>query len=136
MCHSKLKTSRKPFFVFLPIDLMFNRIYTDYEKKFTQIANRSKNLAKHVQNLVSTIDGMNRKVMSTNSIVTTNTTRLKRQLEKEQRNDSYLISQHLLTDFFVAEVSEENRQLFTRLVKDTALNFDSDAKKNIVRNIQ
>lgn len=66
--------------------------------------------------------------MGTDNIVTTNTRRLKRQMEQENKNDSYLVSQHLLTDFFVAEVSEENKQLFTRLVKDTALNFDQEAK--------
>jgi hypothetical protein len=56
------------------------------------ISNKAKNLTKNVQNLVSTIDGMDRKVMGTNNIVMTNTRRLKRQLEKDEKSDSYLIS--------------------------------------------
>lgn len=52
-------------------------------------------------------------------------------MEKE-KNGYNFFSEKILNDFFISEVSEENKYLFKRLVKDAALNFDKTAKENLV----
>ena len=45
-----------------------------------------------------------------------------------------IISQKLLDDFISTEISEENRLLFNKIIKEASLGMSTEAKNNIVIN--